>query len=62
MTANGDRGARKPDTPWIFRTYAGHSSAVESNALFRANLEACWYFWIFIGLVELFFWLLFYVI
>ncbi|MGD0719868.1 MAG: methylmalonyl-CoA mutase family protein [Roseiarcus sp.] len=38
MTANGDRGARKPDAPWIFRTYAGHSSAVESNALFRANL------------------------
>jgi uncharacterized membrane protein YhhN len=30
--------------------------------LFRANLEACWYFWLFIGLVELFFWLLFYVI
>ena len=29
--------------------------------LFRANLEACWYFWAFIA-VELFFWLLFYVL
>lgn len=26
------------DRPWLFRTYAGHSSAAESNALFRANL------------------------
>ena len=26
------------DPPWIFRTYAGHSGAVESNALYRANL------------------------
>jgi len=30
--------------------------------LFRANLEACSYFWGFIALVALFFWLLFYVI
>jgi heme/copper-type cytochrome/quinol oxidase subunit 3 len=30
--------------------------------LFRANLEACWYFWAFMAAVELFFWLLFYVI
>jgi len=30
--------------------------------LFRANLEGCSYFWGFIALVELFFWLLFYVI
>ena len=28
----------KQDRPWIFRTYAGHSSAVASNALYRANL------------------------
>jgi (2R)-ethylmalonyl-CoA mutase len=28
----------KRDKPWIFRTYAGHSSAVESNRLYRANL------------------------
>jgi (2R)-ethylmalonyl-CoA mutase len=28
-----------PDKPWIFRTYAGHSNAAESNALFRRNLS-----------------------
>jgi (2R)-ethylmalonyl-CoA mutase len=26
------------DKPWIFRTYAGHSTAVESNKLYRGNL------------------------
>jgi (2R)-ethylmalonyl-CoA mutase len=26
------------DKPWLFRTYAGHSTAAESNRLFRANL------------------------
>src|SRR5579885_2844946 len=26
------------DKPWIFRTYAGHSTAAESNALYRRNL------------------------
>jgi len=26
------------DRPWIFRTYAGHSTARESNALYRKNL------------------------
>ncbi|MDQ6850041.1 MAG: methylmalonyl-CoA mutase family protein [Actinomycetota bacterium] len=26
------------DKPWLMRTYAGHSSPVESNALFRRNL------------------------
>jgi ethylmalonyl-CoA mutase len=26
------------DKPWLMRTYAGHSSAAESNALFRRNL------------------------
>src|SRR5207247_10375791 len=26
------------DKPWIFRTYAGHSNAAESNALYRKNL------------------------
>lgn len=30
--------ARVADSPWIMRTYAGHSSAKESNALFRRNL------------------------
>jgi len=27
------------DKPWVMRTYAGHSSPVESNALYRRNLE-----------------------
>ena len=26
------------DRPWLIRTYAGHSSAIESNALYRKNL------------------------
>jgi (2R)-ethylmalonyl-CoA mutase len=28
----------KRDTPWVMRTYAGHSSAAATNALFRRNL------------------------
>jgi (2R)-ethylmalonyl-CoA mutase len=28
-----------PDKPWIFRTYAGHSTATASNALYRTNLS-----------------------
>ncbi|MDE2011949.1 MAG: protein meaA [Alphaproteobacteria bacterium] len=28
----------KREKPWIFRTYAGHSSAAASNALYRTNL------------------------
>lgn len=27
------------DIPWLFRTYAGHSTAAKSNALYKANLE-----------------------
>ncbi len=27
------------DTPWMMRTYAGHSSATASNELYRTNLE-----------------------
>ena len=26
------------DRPWLFRTYAGHSTAKASNALYRSNL------------------------
>jgi (2R)-ethylmalonyl-CoA mutase len=26
------------DRPWVMRTYAGHSSAAASNALYRRNL------------------------
>jgi (2R)-ethylmalonyl-CoA mutase len=29
----------KRDRPWIFRTYAGHSTAAKSNTLYRQNLE-----------------------
>jgi len=29
---------RERDKPWIFRTYAGHTDAVASNALYHANL------------------------
>ncbi|MDP1876058.1 MAG: methylmalonyl-CoA mutase family protein, partial [Actinomycetota bacterium] len=29
---------RAPDRPWIFRTYAGHSTAAKSNELYRNNL------------------------
>ncbi len=39
MQAGGDsETAAKRDRPWIFRTYAGHSTALESNRLYRANL------------------------
>jgi methylmalonyl-CoA mutase C-terminal domain/methylmalonyl-CoA mutase N-terminal domain len=33
-------GSARPhrDRPWIFRTYAGHSTAAESNRLYRTNL------------------------
>jgi (2R)-ethylmalonyl-CoA mutase len=27
------------DRPWLFRTYAGHSTAAASNTLYRSNLE-----------------------
>ncbi|OYX90461.1 MAG: protein meaA [Azorhizobium sp. 32-67-21] len=27
------------DKPWLFRTYAGHSTAAESNKLYRSNLS-----------------------
>ncbi|MCV2882651.1 protein meaA [Actibacterium sp. XHP0104] len=29
----------KKDRPWLFRTYAGHSTAKASNALYRTNLS-----------------------
>jgi len=28
-----------PEKPWLFRTYAGHSTAAASNALYRTNLS-----------------------
>jgi (2R)-ethylmalonyl-CoA mutase len=33
-----ERDKPKSDKPWVMRTYAGHSSAAESNALYRRNL------------------------
>ncbi len=32
------RHSRPRSAPWLFRTYAGHSTATASNTLFRANL------------------------
>ena len=44
VTAVGPAGdpvsrRRGRDRPWVMRTYAGHSSPAESNALYRRNLE-----------------------
>ena len=36
--ANGPTTAARRDQPWIFRTYAGHSTAHKSNTLYRQNL------------------------
>ncbi len=36
-SASGDKQVEK-DRPWVMRTYAGHSSAAESNKLYRTNL------------------------
>jgi (2R)-ethylmalonyl-CoA mutase len=35
--AAGQKSGQK-DSPWLFRTYAGHSTAAASNALYRGNL------------------------
>ncbi|MEM8971587.1 MAG: protein meaA [Pseudomonadota bacterium] len=35
---NSDRTQADRDRPWIFRTYAGHSTARKSNELYRSNL------------------------
>ncbi|TGL55589.1 protein meaA [Leptospira kemamanensis] len=34
-----ENGQGKPDKPWIFRTYAGHTNAKASNELYRKNLS-----------------------
>ncbi len=41
MAADQPASTAKPtrDKPWLFRTYAGHSSAAASNRLYRTNLE-----------------------
>ncbi len=38
MTRESPTSNTSRDDPWLFRTYAGHSSAEASNALFRTNL------------------------
>src|SRR5487761_2194791 len=41
MTATkntGEAATATPEKPWIFRTYAGHSNATDSNLLYRSNL------------------------
>ncbi len=37
MSTGSPKGATK-DRPWMFRTYAGHSNAADSNRLYRTNL------------------------
>jgi ethylmalonyl-CoA mutase len=48
MTDTSEPAVREPrpddrpppkDRPWVMRTYAGHSSAGESNSLYRRNLS-----------------------
>src|SRR6476469_7083088 len=40
LSLSGDtmRDKTQRDKPWIFRTYAGHSTAADSNVLYRKNL------------------------
>ena len=38
MTQPSDGSRHERDRPWMFRTYAGHSNAQDSNALYRRNL------------------------
>jgi (2R)-ethylmalonyl-CoA mutase len=37
--AKGKDGKPERDKPWLFRTYAGHSTAAKSNALYKKNLS-----------------------
>jgi ethylmalonyl-CoA mutase len=39
FTTMTDPRLQEPDRPWVMRTYAGHSTARESNELYRKNLE-----------------------
>ena len=39
MQEKPQRDKPNRDKPWIFRTYAGHSTATELNALYRRNLS-----------------------
>ncbi len=37
-SGKGAGAGRERDKPWLFRTYAGHSTAAKSNELYRKNL------------------------
>jgi (2R)-ethylmalonyl-CoA mutase len=39
MSESTEAARPERDRPWVMRTYAGHSSAAASNALYRRNLE-----------------------
>ena len=39
MSETPDATRPERDRPWVMRTYAGHSSAAASNALYRRNLD-----------------------
>ena len=39
MSEHTDVTRPERDRPWVMRTYAGHSSAAASNALYRRNLD-----------------------
>ena len=39
MSESTDAARPERDRPWVMRTYAGHSSAAASNALYRRNLD-----------------------
>ncbi len=39
MSEPSDAPRPERDRPWVMRTYAGHSSAAASNALYRRNLD-----------------------
>ncbi|WP_299441249.1 protein meaA [uncultured Phycicoccus sp.] len=39
MSEGTDAARPERDRPWVMRTYAGHSSAAASNALYRRNLD-----------------------
>src|SRR6187401_3376094 len=38
MSSSAEAAPPAKDRPWVMRTYAGHSSATESNKLYRMNL------------------------
>ena len=39
LAGAAQKNAATQDRPWLFRTYSGHSSAKESNALYKKNLS-----------------------